>query len=98
MRLLLLLKKLVGLGIGNLLGAASGASTLVIAHYLAIEEGDTMGVMQAVLDTTFWLATHVVCITLGYAATFLAGLLGLSYVIVSVGEQNNLNEYTKQKT
>ncbi len=37
--------------------------------------------MQAVLDTTFWLATHVVCITLGYAATFVAGFLGLLYAI-----------------
>ena len=32
--------------------------------------------MQAVLDTNFWLATHVVCITLGYATTLLAGMLG----------------------
>jgi ABC-type transport system involved in cytochrome c biogenesis permease subunit len=39
--------------------------------------------MQAVLDTTFWLATHVVCITLGYSATFLAGMLGLCYVVMS---------------
>ena len=84
-----IVERIIGLGIGNLLGAVSGSSTLLIAHYLSIEEGDTMGVMQAVLDTTFWLATHVVCITLGYAATFLAGLLGLSYVVVSVGEQNN---------
>ena len=68
-------------GIGNVLGAAVGASTLVIAHYLARDEGDTMGVMQAVLDTTFWLATHVVCITLGYAATFLAGILGFFYCV-----------------
>jgi ABC-type transport system involved in cytochrome c biogenesis permease subunit len=57
-----------------------GAASLTIAHYLARDEGDTIGVMQAVLDTTFWLATHVVCITLGYAATFLAGFLGLVYV------------------
>ncbi len=66
-------------GIGNILGASVGAGTLVIAHYLARDEGDTLGVMQAVLDTTFWLATHVVCITLGYAATFLAGIIGLFY-------------------
>jgi len=68
-------------GIGNILGASVGAGTLVIAHYLARDEGDTMGVMQAVLDTTFWLATHVVCITLGYAATFLAGIIGFFYCL-----------------
>lgn len=71
-------------GIGNLLGASVGAATLVIAHYLARDEGDNLGVMQAVLDTTFWLATHVVCITLGYAATFLAGCMGLAYCVMAV--------------
>jgi hypothetical protein len=40
--------------------------------------------MQAVLDTQFWLATHVVCITLGYAATFVAGLLGILYLVLGL--------------
>jgi ABC-type transport system involved in cytochrome c biogenesis permease subunit len=77
-------------GAGAVIGGATGAATLMIAHYLSREEfrslqgGDTMGVMQAVLDTTFWLATHVVCITLGYAATFLAGFIGLLYCLQSV--------------
>jgi ABC-type transport system involved in cytochrome c biogenesis permease subunit len=44
-------------------------------------EGDTMAQLQAVLDTNFWLATHVVMITMGYAATFLAGALAIIYVI-----------------
>lgn len=40
---------------------------MIIAYYLTFDnDGDTIGVMQAVLDTNFWLATHVVCITLGY--------------------------------
>lgn len=74
-----IVERLLKNGIGNILGASVGMGTLVIAHYLARDEGDTLGVMQAVLDTTFWLATHVVCITLGYAATFLAGALGVAY-------------------
>ena len=76
----LLLKR----GIGNLIGASVGASTLVIAHYLARDEGDTLGVMQAVLDTTFWLATHVVCITLGYVATLVGGCMGIAYCVMAV--------------
>ena len=52
---------------------------MVIAHYLAQDEGDTLGVMQAVLDTKFWLATHVVCISMGYIATLVAGFLGIAY-------------------
>lgn len=71
-------------GIGNLIGASVGAATLMIAGYLALDEGDTLGVMQAVLDTTFWLATHVVCITLGYVATMLAGFMGIAYCVMAV--------------
>jgi ABC-type transport system involved in cytochrome c biogenesis permease subunit len=47
-------------------------------------KGDTVTVLQAVLDTQFWLATHVVCITLGYTATFLAGMLGVKYILRGV--------------
>ena len=36
--------------------------------------------MQAVLDSNFWLATHVVTVTLGYSATFLAGFLSIIYI------------------
>jgi ABC-type transport system involved in cytochrome c biogenesis permease subunit len=33
------------------------------------------------MDTQFWLATHVVCITLGYSTTFVAGGLGCLYIV-----------------
>lgn len=68
------------LGVGNIIAAVAGFITLGIAHFLA-GDGDTFTVLQAVLDTQFWLATHVVCITLGYAATYLAGLMGLIYIL-----------------
>jgi cytochrome c-type biogenesis protein CcsB len=61
-------------------GSVTGALSLVIAHFLSLESGDTMEMMQAVLDTNFWLATHVTCITLGYTATFVAGFMGIAYV------------------
>lgn len=76
----IVIERMNRLGIGSLLASVSGFSTLLIAHMLA-GDGDTMTVLQAVLDTQFWLATHVVCITLGYAATFVAGLLGLFYIL-----------------
>ena len=79
-------------GVGNIMGASVGMGTLMIAHYLARDEGDTLGVMQAVLDTAFWLATHVVCITLGYAATFLAGALGMAYCWMSMFNRDNRKE------
>lgn len=74
-------------GIGSLVGASTGSAALVIAHYLALDEGDTIGVMQAVLDTAFWLATHVVCITLGYSATFAAGFLGVAWCAINLIER-----------
>ncbi|HEX3357483.1 MAG TPA: cytochrome c biogenesis protein CcsA, partial [Tepidisphaeraceae bacterium] len=77
-------------GIGTLLASVIGFCTLVIAQHLAnvSENGDTFELMQAVLDTNFWLATHVVVVTLGYAATFLAGFLAITYI--AVGTTTNL--------
>jgi ABC-type transport system involved in cytochrome c biogenesis permease subunit len=68
-------------GIALLCGATAGVATLLVAHQLAMD-GDTMAVLQAVLDTNFWLATHVIVITLGYSAVYLAGLLGIVYIFV----------------
>jgi len=70
-------------GIGSCVAALVGFSTLIIADHLA-KSGDTMEMMRAVLDTNFWLATHVVIITIGYAATFLAGFLAIVYVLRGV--------------
>ncbi|MDF7808729.1 cytochrome c biogenesis protein CcsA [Pontiellaceae bacterium B12219] len=67
-------------GIGNLVGGIAGFSTLLIAYFLA-GDGDTMEQMRAVLDTRFWLATHVITVTLGYMATFVAGTIGVFYII-----------------
>jgi ABC-type transport system involved in cytochrome c biogenesis permease subunit len=73
-------------GIATVTAATLGFVTLVIALHLSSDahlqpNGDTMAVLQAVLDTNLWLATHVVCVTLGYAATFLAGFLAIIWVI-----------------
>jgi ABC-type transport system involved in cytochrome c biogenesis permease subunit len=40
-----------------------------------------MIMLRAVLDTNFWLATHVVIITLGYSAMFVAGFLATVYIV-----------------
>jgi ABC-type transport system involved in cytochrome c biogenesis permease subunit len=79
-------------GIGLIVAGVAGFVTTMFAHYLA-GSGDTLEMMQAVLDTNFWLATHVVCVTLGYMATIVAGLLGLVYVGLQV-----VSYVTKQPT
>ncbi len=76
----LILEKFHKNGIGAVVASGIGFITLIIAHHLALE-GDTMEMMRAVLDTNFWLATHVVAVTVGYASTFVAGFLALIYIL-----------------
>lgn len=73
-------ERLHPLGVAILGSAAIGFGTLVVAHNLG-DSGDTMEMMQAVLDSNFWLATHVITITLGYSATFLAAALATVYLL-----------------
>jgi len=67
--------------IGTVVASVVGFTTLLIAHHLSLS-GDTLEMMRAVLDTNFWLATHVVVITLGYASTFLAGTIAIVYLLL----------------
>jgi ABC-type transport system involved in cytochrome c biogenesis permease subunit len=70
-------------GIGAAMASLVGFCTLIIAHHLAMT-GDTLEMMRAVLDSNFWLATHVVIITFGYSAIFLAGALAILFVLLGV--------------
>jgi ABC-type transport system involved in cytochrome c biogenesis permease subunit len=85
--LCLVLEYLYHNGIGNVVGSVLGAVTMLIAHHLG-GSGDTLEMMQAVLDTNFWLATHVTCVTMGYTATFVAGALGIVYILRGVVTQS----------
>ena len=60
--------------------SAVGFATLLIAHHLG-SSGDTMDVMRAVLDSNFWLTTHVITITIGYSGTYFAGLLAIAWIV-----------------
>jgi len=65
------------------IGSISG----IILHYLSFgyaADGDTLGVLVAVLNSNFWLATHVTTITVGYAATVICSLIGHLYLIKAV--------------
>jgi ABC-type transport system involved in cytochrome c biogenesis permease subunit len=74
------LERMYRRGIGTAVAAAAGFSSLIVAHHLT-GDGDTMEMMRAVLDSNFWLATHVVTITIGYSGTFLAGALAIGYAL-----------------
>lgn len=70
-------------GLALAVGTVTGGLSLLVAHFLGMS-GETMEVLVPVLDTNFWLATHVVCITLGYTATFVAGFMGVAYVLLGL--------------
>ncbi|HWA08127.1 MAG TPA: cytochrome c biogenesis protein CcsA [Opitutaceae bacterium] len=77
--LCLILEQIYRNGIGSAAAGVVGFLTLLIAHHLSLS-GDTLEMMRAVLDTNLWLATHVVIVVSGYAATFLSGFLALIYI------------------
>ncbi len=80
--LCIILERLFPKAIAVTAGGLVGFATLLIAHHLSLS-GDTLEMMRAVLDSNFWLATHVIIITIGYSATYLAGALAIIYIIRS---------------
>jgi ABC-type transport system involved in cytochrome c biogenesis permease subunit len=91
----LILERIRPLSIGVSVSSLIAFATLLVAHFLALD-GDTMIMLRAVLDTNFWLATHVVTVTLGYAATYVSGVIGLIYVIRAVFTPHVTKELQKQ--
>lgn len=73
--------------VGNLLASFSALAMLLISNKYAAE-GDTLKVLVAVLDSNFWLSTHVVTITLGYAGVCAAGVIGHIWVIQRLFKTN----------
>jgi ABC-type transport system involved in cytochrome c biogenesis permease subunit len=61
-------------GLGLLSAAISGSILGILGHSM-MGEGDNMKVLGAVLNTRFWLTTHVLCITIGYGWCLLTSVL-----------------------
>lgn len=78
--LALILEAISRLGIGSFVAAIIGFATLMIAPHLG-GKADSLEMMRAVLDSNFWLSTHVLTITMGYGATFVAGFLAIVYIL-----------------
>jgi len=93
---------LLGIGIeyfnrqwlGIVTAAICGTVLLFIAGKYSAE-GDTLKMLVAVLNSNFWLATHVTTITMGYGATCVAGILGHIWLIqASLGRKAAVLEST----
>ena len=57
------------------LGIFVGSDGGAILHFVGFSYalmGDTLGMLVAVLNSNFWLATHVTTITMGYGASLMA--------------------------
>lgn len=75
-------------GLGVLIGALIGA----VLHFIGFgyaAKGDSMGMLVAVLDSNFWLATHVVTISTGYGCGLVAGLVGHIYLFRRIRNSND---------
>ena len=76
----IILERLWKNGIGAAATGICGFVSLIIAHNLGLSGEDNLESVRAVLDSNFWLSTHVTTVTLGYSATFVAGLLGTMHL------------------
>ncbi len=75
-------------GLGVFIGSVSGS----MLHYVGFgyaADGDTLEMLVAVLNSNFWLATHVTTIILGYGTSLMAGLIGHLYLIEKIRVPNN---------
>ncbi|SVC25864.1 uncharacterized protein METZ01_LOCUS278718, partial [marine metagenome] len=75
-------------GMGIFMGTICG----IVLHYVGFgyaNDGDTLGMLVAVLNSNFWLATHVTTITTGYGTSLFAGLLGHVYLLQVIRDPSN---------
>ncbi len=77
----LLLERAWRNGLGTASACAAGFGSLILAHNMALAGEDALEAMRAVLDSNFWLSTHVTIVTLGYSAMFVAGLLATFHLV-----------------
>lgn len=89
-------KKRMALAVAPLLGALG----LFLANRYELEQAaDTMEPLRAVLDTNFWLATHVIIINIGYAGGILAAAISHVYILARFfGIGSEQSEWAKSLT
>jgi len=73
-------------------GIFAGSICGIVLHFVGFgyaSDGDTMGMLVAVLNSNFWLATHVTTITIGYGTSLFAGFLGHIYLLQAIRYPSN---------
>ncbi len=74
-------RRQIALTIASFLGALGCFLSMRYELKEAVTAGDTMPSLVAVLDTNFWLSTHVTSVTLGYSAGLLAAAIAHIWLI-----------------
>jgi ABC-type transport system involved in cytochrome c biogenesis permease subunit len=75
-------RRRIAVAFAALIGAAGLFLAMSFEAKEAFDSGsDTMPQLEAVLNTNFWLSTHVTTVTIGYSAGLLAAFLAHVYVI-----------------
>jgi ABC-type transport system involved in cytochrome c biogenesis permease subunit len=84
-------------GTGILIGSVAGVFLGILAGTIA-GAADTLQMLGAVLNTQFWLATHVLCITFGYGWCVVTATLAhliLAEKAFSLGEEIRIKQQMK---
>ena len=64
----------------GLTAAFSGVLILCVSLYFGARSGDSLSMLVAVLNTNFWLATHVLIVTSGYGLSIIAAMLAHAWL------------------
>ena len=84
----------VALAVASTLGILGMFLSMKYELKEAVTSGDTMPSLVAVLDTNFWLATHVTTVTMGYAAGLLAAAISHIWIFGKIfGFRKGDNEF-----
>lgn len=89
---------LMELRLRNILGLLSAAFMGMMVGLLAMsmaDEGDNMKVLTAVLNTQFWLTTHVLCISIGYGWCLVTSVI--AHLILLAQATNRITQDSVKK-
>lgn len=73
----------------GLAASVSAALLLIVSLYFGAQSGDSLSMLVAVLNTNFWLATHVLVVTSGYGFAIIAALMAHAW-LYSVEDRSGL--------
>lgn len=97
---LLLIEYFTKEGIAATLAPLMGLALVLLSRRFEVGDAkDHMDPLVAVLNSNYWLTTHVITVTMGYAAGLMTAFLSMTYVLLSgLGLGSNLKKLLKMVT